>query len=597
MGRLLMRISTLIGAMGVAAALMAPVAAQGAVSTTGYRITSDLPAFPTIPSPGPSSFQAGALVDAGSYSAFSYPSAAEDIKTARTNFAAGLLGNPESVPKCSEAALQAFGAGCPAGSQIGTSRLDVKLASSGTVVTGFSGVVYNAEPLGNEPGRLGVVTASAGLVSSIPFHITPRGNGDYGLTGTLDNIAELDAVNLGPPLGVQNLHVHALSFVLNGASNNYVRNPTSCNFNLSTGEAVGYVDPTVEAGPPFGFNTIGCETVPFRPGISFEIGDRGSTAFNKYPPVVIKITQPNGDADQRGNKITLPVELNTNNPAYKTCTQAQADSDTCPANSQFGGVVAKSPFLGEELKGPVYLIQQTGTSLPGLLLDLKGRVHVKIQTKTTLINNKRIQSLVLNAPQLPVSELRVALNGGRTTGVFLNREDLCFRGDSSSRFNDVNSLVKFYGHNGTTTSDATVEAKVNGCGPGVTGRITGATSIRPSVRVNVKKHPDSPNYKELTVSLSDNLSFVENRVNQGVDTSADASVEFVNRRTLRVFGLPAAGEDEIDLSFRQGAIRVSERSQILLNRGRSRRFSVKVKQTPVSGSATSTRARFSAPGS
>ena len=78
--------------------------------------------------------------------------------------------------------------------------------------------------------------------------------------------------------------------------------------------------------------------------------------------------------------------------------------------------MAKSPFLAEELKGPVYLIQQTGTSLPGLLLDLKGRVHVKIQTKTTLINNKRIQSLVLNAPQLPVSELRVALNGGRNTG-------------------------------------------------------------------------------------------------------------------------------------------------------------------------------------
>jgi hypothetical protein len=312
---------------------------------------------------------------------------------------------------------------------------------------------------------------------------------------------------------------------------------------------------------------------------------------------VVKITQPAGtQADIRGNKITLPVELNTNNTAYKTCTQAQADADACPANSKFGGVVAKSPFLAEELKGPVYLIQQTNTSLPGLLLDLNGRVHVKIQTKTTLINNKRIQSLVLNAPQLPVSELRVALNGGRTTGVFLNRENLCFRGNSSSRFNEVKSLVKFYGHNGKNTSDATIEAKVNGCGPGVTGSINGATSIRPSVRVKVQKHPDSPNYKELRVSLSNNLSLVRSRINEGVDTSADASVEFVDRRTLRVFGLPAAGEDEITVSFRKGAIRVSDRSQDLLERGRSRRMSVKVRQTPVTGQATSTRDRFTAKG-
>jgi hypothetical protein len=258
--------------------------------------------------------------------------------------------------------------------------------------------------------------------------------------------------------------------------------------------------------------------------------------------------------------------------------------------------VAKSPFLAEELKGPVYLIQQTGTSLPGLLLDLNGRVHVKIQTKTTLINNKRIQSLVLNAPQLPVSELRVALNGGRNTGVFLNRQDLCFRGNSKSKFNSVDSIVKFYGHNGKNTNDATFDAKVNGCGAGVTGSITGATSIRPSVRVKAQKHPDSPNFKELTVTLSNNLSLVESKLDGGVSGAPDATFDYVSRHTLKVTGLPAAGEDEISLRLRSGAVRVSDRSQQLLERGRSRRFSVKVKQTPVSGKATSTRATFRAKG-
>jgi hypothetical protein len=63
-----------------------------------------------------------------------------------------------------------------------------------------------------------------------------------------------------------------------------------------------------------------------------------------------------------------------------------------------------------------------------------------------------------------------------------------------------------------------------------------------------------------------------------------------------VFGLPAAGSDKITVSFRKGAIRVSDRSQTLLERGRSRTFSTKVKQTPVSGAATSTRATFRAPG-
>jgi hypothetical protein len=145
----------------------------------------------------------------------------------------------------------------------------------------------------------------------------------------------------------------------------------------ATGQAVGYDDPTTVDSPPYTFTTTGCDAVSFGPTVSLQIGDRGTTRANAYPPVVVKITQPAGDADLRRTKITLPPELNANNSAFKLCTEAQAAADACPANSKFGGVVATSPFLSERLSGPVYLIQQSGSSLPGLLLDLKGRAHVR----------------------------------------------------------------------------------------------------------------------------------------------------------------------------------------------------------------------------
>jgi hypothetical protein len=584
---------SLIAGVLVLACLAMPGVAAAAVTIDSYKITSDMPSS-GIPTDGPSTFQAAANPSAGSWTTFSYGGiASEDLKTALTNFAPGLLGNPESVPKCPEATLQAGGAGCPAASLIGTSRVDLVFAGTLSPAGAPSmGNFYNAEPLGNEPGRLASVTTTAfgTLVSSIPFEITPRGGGDYGLTGTLTDINRFPA----PPFPA-NFQVRALGFVIN-ADTKYVRNPTSCQFGISTGQAAGYDDPTFVDGPPYGFATAGCSTVPFRPVTSMEIGNAGNTGFNRYPPFSLKITQATGEADQKGNKITLPVELNTNNTAYKLCTQAQADADNCPAESKFGGVAAKSPFLAEELKGPIYLIQQSTNSLPGLLLDLRGRVHVKIQTTTTLVNNKAIQSLLLNSPQLPISEVRVGLNGGRNTGVFLNRQDLCFRGDSSSKFNEVAGLVKDYGHNGATTTETKLKAKVNGCGPGVSGKISGATGSRPSVQVKVNKHPDAPNFKELTVTLSNNLSLVKSRFGRGADAGS-ADLEYVSRRSFKVTGLPAAGEDALTIRLRRGAVRVSDRSQDLLRRGRSRTFSAKVRQAPVSGAATSTRGQFRARGS
>ena len=131
MGRLGTRNWTLIG---VALACDRPRGARPRRRPGHDRRLQDHPLLPGAKRragpAGPSTFQAGAFPDAGSWSRFTYPNATEDLQIARTNFAAGLLGNPESVPKCPEAALQAGGSTCPAGSAIGSSRLDAVVAGT-----------------------------------------------------------------------------------------------------------------------------------------------------------------------------------------------------------------------------------------------------------------------------------------------------------------------------------------------------------------------------------------------------------------------------------------------------------------------------------
>jgi hypothetical protein len=294
-----------------------------------------------------------------------------------------------------------------------------------------------------------------------------------------------------------------------------------------------------------------------------------------------------------GNKLTLPIELNSNNTAYTLCSPAQADADSCPAASKFGWVTAHSPFLSEASQGPIYLFQQTTSSLPGLLLDFRGRVHAKVQTKTSFVNRKQIQSLVLNAPQLPVSDITVALNGGRKTGAFLNREDLCFKGNSTTKFNSVTGLIKSYGWNEKQTADQKYTATVNGCGPAVKGSLKGANGSRPSLAVTVTKHPDAPNFKKLEVTLGDNLSLLKS----ALDSGGNDSLHYVSSHKLEVTGLPGAGAGHYTIRLRNGAVRVNKRSRSTLRRGKSKSFTVKVTPTPVSGKGTTTNAKFRVKGS
>ena len=86
------------------------------------------------------------------------------------------------------------------------------------------GTVYNAEPLGNEPGRLGVVTPTpprdAHLVDPVRDHPARRER----LWPDRDADRHQPAAVAAVPTDLQ----VGLGFMLNGSTNKYVRNPTSC---------------------------------------------------------------------------------------------------------------------------------------------------------------------------------------------------------------------------------------------------------------------------------------------------------------------------------------------------------------------------------
>ena len=99
---------------------------------------------------------------------------------------------------------------------------------------------------------------------------------------------------------------------------------------------------------------------------------------------------------------------------------------------------------------------------------------------------------------------------------------------------------------------------------------------------------DAPNFKELELTLSDNLKVVKSRL------SGDFS--YISSHKFKVTGFPADGSAKETIRLPRGAVRVSDRSKDLLRRGKSRTFKVKAKQTPVSGSATSTKTSFKVKG-
>jgi hypothetical protein len=527
--------------------------------------------------------QAGASPNASSWTTLTYPGLpnTDDVKKTIGHFAPGMLANPEAVPHCRQELFLADA--CPADTRIGESEADIHVLPPGGPVITEKGRIYNQELLADEAGRLGIIvdTAPTKTFLTAPFYV--RTHGDHGLDGILDDLPRTIA-------GVGDIQIRRLSFTLYGTvqGRNYTRGPTSCSLKVSTGEAFAYDHPGAITGPPSTYTPTGCEKLPFKPTFDMRIGSPGTTAARQHPPLTVRVTQQPGEAGILSNGVTLPFGVGPHLAALgPVCTLAQLAANACPEETKKGTASATSPFLATPLSGPVYLTQQQGVAIPGLVADLRGRVPIKIRIATALLGGRLIRSTVSDVPDLPVGSFTLNLDGG-DKGVIESKLDLCF---AQSKHRKLAAEVTFGAHSGagTTTRPRIV---VPGCGPVARASLRAAAGRRARLTVTARRHPDAANITSMSIRLPKGMRLLRKKARRSA-VSADGG-KFVVRpqsgRRLVVSTSARQGSKRVVVRLRRGAVRLTGKVRKAVRRGRTRRLRLRVVTVDTDGKKSVSRA-------
>jgi hypothetical protein len=411
----MMRRLVLAAAVSAAAMALGVAGASASVTVTSF-------------SASPSTTAAGGHPNFTTTFNFSYSAASDDVKSTTVKLPPGLTGNPNAATKCTTTQLAADA--CPASSKIGTVTSVAQPDSPLPLVTlpavTANGDVYNVAPVGSEPARIGMVirpplTAVFGKFSlSGPASV--RIPGDYGLNVSFDNLPRtLPAVGGLVPIGVQ---IKSISLTLNGVvgGKGFMTNPTSCIAATTTATATSYASATPSTRTST-FTPTDCAGVPFNPSIGFLASAPKAGAPES---LIIATGVPAGDMPRaqshiRNTDVFLPTGTLPNFALLTRitpCTDAQlainsAAPATCPAASQVGVAILRSPLVGTTV-GKVYF--GSGTAAAPLRQFITAQITptqtAKFIAVNSLLAGGAIKATLTNLPQTPVTLFALGFPGG-----------------------------------------------------------------------------------------------------------------------------------------------------------------------------------------
>jgi hypothetical protein len=423
------------------------------------------------------------------------PEVNKTIKTLRVDLPPGLTVNPNATPaKCEVADFKRVIPGigivpnCAPATQVGTEEV--------TAVTNVNGIPLELNPVG-EPGvktpvPKGFVVPPTTNVTKVPVYNLAPSKGEPALFGFV--VAAKEEVFLETEVAWQSdFHesftirlpntsavsepglATLISRLINkGTSGNgtYINNPTTCfnpaeaafehlystwfraesygvpnaNFPVGSTPIESKVVETV-GGVAKPVQQIGCENVPFTPGLNV---DAGTAAVDSPSPATVEATlkyltgaeSPIQESHLRKAVVALPEGMGLNpsgSVGLGECTDAQFKKgqrtydNECPANSKIGSVTIESPPLERPLVGDIYVGTQKSSNPQsgeefrilveakepeeGIDVRLVGNTAANATTGqlTTTFNEKEVGELAgalpEGLPQVPFTSVKLKFDG------------------------------------------------------------------------------------------------------------------------------------------------------------------------------------------
>ncbi|HEV2858709.1 MAG TPA: hypothetical protein VGW80_09940 [Solirubrobacterales bacterium] len=365
--------------------------------------------------------EAGSLSPKGGhYSPFAFTLTRQDgesnPQTIALHLPQGVLAKLAGVPLCSDA--DAATGACPAASRLGslTAASGVggaplwipqpgKAPTAAYLAGAYKGAPYSivsVVPAQAGPFDLGVVVNRAGI------YVNPDTAQARVVTDPLPQFLE------GVPLSYRTVHVLV-------DRPNFTLNPTSCRPKQTVATVTASDGRVAEASD--GFQATHCAQLPYTPQLRLVF--KGKMKRTGNPAVRATLRQKPGQANNAGATVLLPKsEFIDNSHISNPCTRVEFAAESCPAKSELGTVVARTPLLDHPLRGKIYFRSNGGErELPDLVADLRGQLRVILVGYIDSVKG-RVRTRFLGIPDAPVSSFTMKLFGGQR-GLIENSRNLC----------------------------------------------------------------------------------------------------------------------------------------------------------------------------